>query len=149
MLPGVPKELKNADVGEKELGRVEAIIRSMTSEERRKPDLMNGSRRARIAAGSGTTVNDVNQLLNQFKQMQKMMKGFGGKAVARKGKKNKNKQSSNKQLASKVKPGRTTTAALPDLKQMKALQQQLEAGQGLDDLLSQGLPNQRKDQPWP
>jgi len=144
MLPGVPKELKNAEVGEKELGRVEAIIRSMTPEERRKPDLVNGSRRARIATGSGTTVTDVNQLLNQFKQMQKMMKGFGGKLPgARKGKKKNAKQQVNK-----AKPGRVTSP-LPNLKQMKELQQQLQAGKGLDDLLSPGLPHQRKDQPWP
>src|SRR6185503_15108290 len=77
MLPGVPKELKNADIGEKELSRVEAIIRSMTPEERQQPDLINGSRRTRIAAGSGTSVSEVNHLLQQFKQMSKMMKGLG------------------------------------------------------------------------
>src|SRR5687768_12827571 len=83
MLPGVPKELKNADIGEKELGRVEAIIRSMTPEERRQPDLVNGSRRTRIANGSGTSVTEVNQLLKQFKEVSKMMKGFGGLARAK------------------------------------------------------------------
>src|SRR5688572_16132009 len=62
MLPGVPKELKNADVGENELGRIEAIIRSMTLAERVNPDLINGSRRLRIANGSGTSVAEVNQL---------------------------------------------------------------------------------------
>jgi signal recognition particle subunit SRP54 len=139
MLPGVPKELKNAEVGEKELSRVEAIIRSMTTEERRKPDLVNGSRRARIAAGSGTSVTDVNQLLNQFKQMQKMMKGFGGKLPgARKNKKGK---------GGKAKPGRVAPS-LPNLKQMKELQQQLQAGKSLDDLLSSQF-DERKDQPWP
>src|SRR5690606_37260082 len=60
MLPGVPKELKNADIDDGELNRVEAIIRSMTLEERRKPDLINGSRRQRIANGSGTSVSQVN-----------------------------------------------------------------------------------------
>ena len=54
MLPGVPKELKNADIDDRELNRVEAIIRSMTPEERRQPDLINGSRRTRIASGSRT-----------------------------------------------------------------------------------------------
>ncbi len=78
MMPGVPKELKNAEVGENELGRVEAIIRSMTLEERRKPDLISGSRRTRIANGSGTSTAEVNQLLKQFKEMSKLMKRFGG-----------------------------------------------------------------------
>jgi signal recognition particle subunit SRP54 len=140
MLPGVPKELKNAEVGEEQLSRVEAIIRSMTREERHKPDLVNGSRRARIAAGSGTTVTDVNQLLNQFKQMQKMMKGFGGKMVgAKKGKKSK---------GGKAKPGRIAPS-LPNLKQMKELQQQLQAGKSLDDLLPSQQFDERKDQRWP
>jgi signal recognition particle subunit SRP54 len=138
MLPGVPKELKNAEVGEEQLSRVEAIIRSMTLEERHKPDLVNGSRRARIAAGSGTTVTDVNQLLNQFKQMQKMMKGFGGKPGSKKGKKGK---------GGKAKPGRIAPS-LPNLKQMKELQQQLQAGKGLDDLLPSQF-DERKDQPCP
>ncbi|HVL06609.1 MAG TPA: signal recognition particle protein, partial [Acidimicrobiales bacterium] len=71
MLPGIPKELKNAEIDEKEIGRIEAIIRSMTPEERREPQIMNGSRRLRVAQGSGTTTNEVNQLLKQFKDMQK------------------------------------------------------------------------------
>ena len=81
MLPGVPKELKNADVDEKELARVEAIICSMTSEERREPTIINGSRRLRIARGSGTTTADVNALLKQFKMVQQMVKQMtkGGK----------------------------------------------------------------------
>jgi signal recognition particle subunit SRP54 len=77
MLPGIPKELKNAEIDEKEIGRIEAIIRSMTPEERREPQLMNGSRRLRVAQGSGTSTNEVNQLLKQFKDMQKMMRMFG------------------------------------------------------------------------
>jgi signal recognition particle subunit SRP54 len=78
MLPGVPKELKQADVDEAELGRVEAIIRSMTPGERRRPEVINGSRRLRIANGSGTTTGEVNRLVNQFREMQKMMKRMGG-----------------------------------------------------------------------
>jgi signal recognition particle subunit SRP54 len=77
MLPGVPKELKQAQVDDRELARIEAIIRSMTPEERRNPQIINGSRRLRIAKGSGTTTADVNQLLRQFKEVQKMMKVFG------------------------------------------------------------------------
>jgi signal recognition particle subunit SRP54 len=78
MLPGIPKELKNANISDKELGRVEAIIHSMTIAERREPALINGSRRQRIANGSGSSVSEVNLLLKQFKEMQKMMKQFSG-----------------------------------------------------------------------
>jgi signal recognition particle subunit SRP54 len=142
MLPGVPKELKNADVGETELGRVEAIIRSMTTEERRTPDLINGSRRARIANGSGTSVSEVNLLLNQFKQMSKMMKGFGrgpgkGKSKRKNGKKN------DKQAKPRMMP------TLPNLKELKQLQELQAGGQGLDDLLAPGPNRQGKDKPWP
>ncbi len=78
MLPGVsPALLKTAKVDDKRIKHVEAIVLSMTPRERANPDLLNGSRRARIARGSGRTVQEVNQLLNQFKQMQKMMKGKG------------------------------------------------------------------------
>ena len=89
MIPGVPKELRNTEIDDKELGRVEAMIRSMTTEERRKPDLIDGSRRLRIANGSGTTTSEVNALLQQFKEMQKMMKSFGvtPKKKGKKGKK--------------------------------------------------------------
>jgi signal recognition particle subunit SRP54 len=78
MLPGVsPQMLKTANVDDKRLKHVEAIVLSMTAKERKSPDLLNGSRRARIARGSGRTVQEVNQLLAQFKQMQKMMKVAG------------------------------------------------------------------------
>jgi signal recognition particle subunit SRP54 len=89
MIPGVPKEIRNTEIDDKELGRVEAMIRSMTIEERREPDRINGSRRLRIANGSGTSTSDVNALLQQFKEMQKMMKSFGvtPKKKAKKGKK--------------------------------------------------------------
>jgi signal recognition particle subunit SRP54 len=89
MLPGMPKELRNAEIDDKEIGRVEAIIRSMTPEERRKPEVINGSRRTRIAKGSGTTTNEVNNLLKQFKQVQQMMKTMPGVARKVKGKKGK------------------------------------------------------------
>ena len=78
MLPGIPKELKNANIDDSELSRVEAIIHSMTLEERRDPSLINGSRRLRIANGSGRTTSEVNLLLKQFKEMQRMMKQFSG-----------------------------------------------------------------------
>ena len=78
MMPGMPKELKGAEIGDDQLKPVEAIIRSMTLLERRKPEIINGSRRTRIANGSGTTVGDVNRLVKQFGEMQKMMKKMGG-----------------------------------------------------------------------
>src|SRR6266568_1672406 len=77
MLPGVPKELKKAEIDDREIARIEAIIRSMTPEERRKTQIINGSRRLRIANGSGMTTTEVNQLLKQFKDVQKMMKMLG------------------------------------------------------------------------
>lgn len=75
MVPGLNQVAKDlpADLTDKQFKRVEAIISSMTREERRHPELLNGSRRKRIAMGSGTTVNDVNQLVSQFKLMQHMM----------------------------------------------------------------------------
>jgi signal recognition particle subunit SRP54 len=80
MMPGVPKELKGAEIGDDQLKPIEAIIRSMTPLERRKPEIINGSRRTRIAVGSGTSVGDVNRLVKQFGEMQKMMKRMGGMA---------------------------------------------------------------------
>ncbi|MBV9934336.1 MAG: signal recognition particle protein [Actinobacteria bacterium] len=76
MLPGVPKELKNAEIDDREVARIEAIIRSMTPAERNDPSMINGSRRMRIANGSGVSTSDVNALLKQFKEMQRMMRGF-------------------------------------------------------------------------
>ncbi len=94
MMPGIPKEMKNAEVGENEIGRVEAIIRSMTTEERHKPELISGSRRTRIANGSGTSTAEVNQLLKQFKEMSKMMKRFGGAGKTKSNKKGKRRMPS-------------------------------------------------------
>jgi signal recognition particle subunit SRP54 len=93
MLPGVPKEMKNAELGDDQVKVTEAIIRSMTFEERRSPEIINGSRRARIAKGSGTQVADVNRLIKQFTEMQKMMKRMGGMAAmaGKPGKKGKSK----------------------------------------------------------
>ena len=80
MLPGMPKEMKDAQVGDDQVKLTEAIIRSMTPHERRSPEIINGSRRTRIATGSGTQVADVNKLIKQFTEMQKMMKKMGGLA---------------------------------------------------------------------
>nr|MBQ8891059.1 signal recognition particle protein [Clostridia bacterium] len=79
MLPGANTgALKNAQVDEGQMVKIEAIILSMTRKERTYPDIINGSRRRRIAQGSGTTVEDVNKLLKQFDQMKKLMKQFTG-----------------------------------------------------------------------
>ena len=119
MLPGMPKELKQAQVDDRELARVEAIIHSMTLQERREPSVINGSRRLRIANGSGSTTSEVNLLLKQFKEMQRMMKTLG---VGPRGKKGK-----------KGGKGRVT----PRVRDIKALRELQRTG-GLSDL--SGLP---------
>ena len=77
MIPGLGKKMKGMDVDENQLKRVEAIIRSMTLEERMNPEKVEGSRRHRISRGSGTNSQDVSQLLKQFKQMKKMFRSLG------------------------------------------------------------------------
>ncbi len=86
MLPGVPKEIRNADIDERELVKVEAIISSMTKAERNNPDMIDGSRRSRIANGAGTSTAAVGTMLKQFKDMQKMMRsmGMGGPSPTKK-----------------------------------------------------------------
>lgn len=98
MLPGMPKEMKDAQVGDDQVKVTEAIIRSMTPQERRQPEIINGSRRSRIALGSGTQVADVNRLIKQFSEMQKMMKRMGGLAKPQ-GKQGKGKTKVNKRQA--------------------------------------------------
>ena len=84
MMPGMNAgALKNAQIDEHQMDKIEAIILSMTKEERLKPEIINGSRRKRIANGSGTTVEDINKLLKQFEQMRKMMKQLSGKGARR------------------------------------------------------------------
>jgi signal recognition particle subunit SRP54 len=83
MIPGIGAQIKNTQIDDSALVKIEAIINSMTKEERRIPKVLNGSRRRRIAAGSGTSIQDVNKLIKQFNEMLKMMsminqKGFGG-----------------------------------------------------------------------
>lgn len=79
MIPGMNKSIQNADVDDKQIVKVESIIQSMTKQERKNPKVLNGSRRKRIAVGSGNSIQDVNRLLKQFKEMQKMMKMFSSK----------------------------------------------------------------------
>ena len=87
-LPGMNKfkdQLKDVDLNGKEIKRVEAIITSMTPQERKNPKLLNGSRRKRIAAGSGMKVQDVNRLIKQFEEAQKSMKKFKGMGGKKRG----------------------------------------------------------------
>lgn len=93
MLPGMPKEVRDAEIDDREIARIEAMIRSMTTEERANVDLINASRRTRIATGSGTSSGQVSQLVKQFKEVQSLMKRMGaspaqmGRKKGKKGKK--------------------------------------------------------------
>ena len=84
MIPGMEKQIRDVDIDDRQLLRIEAIITSMTKKEREKPDIINASRRKRIAAGSGTKVEDVNRLLKQYEQMKKMFKQMNSKGGKRK-----------------------------------------------------------------
>ncbi len=86
MMPGMPKELKNAEISDDMLVPIEAMINSMTAEERARPQLINASRRARIAQGSGRQPGEVTRLVKQFSDMQKMMKKMGMAGGGKKGK---------------------------------------------------------------
>ena len=77
LLPGMGRQLDDLDIDERQMARVEAIVLSMTPHERRVPHVINGPRRRRIAAGSGTTIEDVNRLIQARKQMEKVMKSMG------------------------------------------------------------------------
>jgi signal recognition particle subunit SRP54 len=83
MIPGMGKMLKDVDIDNSSFKSIEAIIQSMTVLERENPNIINGSRRRRIAAGSGTSIEEVNRLLKQFEQTRKMMKTVAGGPAAR------------------------------------------------------------------
>jgi signal recognition particle subunit SRP54 len=89
MLPGIPKEVRDVEIDDRQIARIEGIVRSMTAEERVRPDLIDNSRRDRIARGSGTSASEVTQLVGQFKQMRQMMQQMGGGITKRKAKKGK------------------------------------------------------------
>ncbi|MEE9415441.1 MAG: signal recognition particle protein [Acidimicrobiales bacterium] len=137
MMPGIPKEVKDVEIGDKEVGRIEAIIYSMTSTERASPEIIDGSRRTRIAAGSGTSPAEVSQLIDQFKQMRKMMKQMGGFGTKKRSNRNKGKKG---KKGGARKGGRTTAKggakiprdalALPNLAELEAM----PGFQGLPDL---------------
>ena len=121
MMPGLPKEAKDVEIDDRELLRLEAIIRSMTPDERQRPEIIDGSRRTRIATGSGSQPNDVQNLLKQFKQMQKMMNqlgGFGSKAMRGKnrkgGKQSKGGKRSGNPAGGRVTPKGQKKLVLPD-----------------------------------
>jgi signal recognition particle subunit SRP54 len=78
MIPGMGKMMKNIDIDDDAFKGIEAIINSMTPKERNSPEIINGSRRKRIAMGSGTTIQDVNRLIKQFDDIKKMMKKMSG-----------------------------------------------------------------------
>jgi len=107
MLPGIPKEVRDVEIGDKEVGRIEAIIRSMTAGERAEPDLIDTSRRQRIAHGSGTQPTEVAQLLAQFAQMRKMMQQMGQGTVRKMKKKSSKKKGKG--------GGRTTPKGTPQV----------------------------------
>ncbi len=83
MIPGMDKQLRDVDIDDRQMLRIEAIITSMTKKERAKPDILNASRRKRIAAGAGVKVEDVNRLMKQYEQMKKMFKQMNGKGGKR------------------------------------------------------------------
>ncbi len=131
MMPGMPKEHKGAKIDDDDLKPIEAIIRSMTPAERAQPNIINGSRRTRIALGSGTEVGDVNRLVKQFGEMQKMMKRFGVSAAktSKKGKSGKNKPGKGKQGGKlrglppglNVEPGGMDLPGLPGMPNMPGI----------------------------
>ncbi|GJM39247.1 MAG: signal recognition particle protein [Acidimicrobiales bacterium] len=104
MMPGLPKEAKDVEIDDRQIARIEGIIHSMTPAERVDPDVIDGSRRQRIAVGSGVQPNEVKQLLDQFGQMRKMMKQFAGFGTKKMNPKARNKGKKGK----KRKGGRVT-----------------------------------------
>jgi len=115
MLPGVPKEVRNADIDDGQIARVEAMIRSMTPAERAEPDLIDASRRNRIATGSGTSPQDISTLVKQFSEMQRMMKrmgGMGSKKMSAKGRKGRKRKGRG---GGRVTAKGGTPLAMPDL----------------------------------
>ncbi len=102
MIPGIGKQIKDEDIDEKAFDRLRCIIYSMTKQERSNPEIINPSRKRRIAAGSGTSVEDVNKLMSQFKQMQKMVKQVGGRKGPKVSKKMRRLMQQNPEMAQKM-----------------------------------------------
>jgi signal recognition particle subunit SRP54 len=116
LLPGVPKEMRDVEIDGKEIDHIEAIIRSMTLEERVRPELIEASRRTRIANGSGTSPSQVDQLIKQFKEMSKMMNRMGGIGTKRLAKKKRKNAKANAKSARKGGGGRVTAKGRPPLR---------------------------------
>ncbi|MBQ7202512.1 MAG: signal recognition particle protein [Eubacterium sp.] len=102
LIPGIGKQIKDEDIDEKAFDRFRAIIYSMTPDERAHPEIINPSRKRRIAKGCGREVEDVNKLMSQFKQMQKMMKQFGGNKGPKVSKKMRRMMQQNPEMAEKM-----------------------------------------------
>ena len=102
MIPGIGKQIKDEDIDERAFDRLRCIIYSMTKQERANPEIINPSRKRRIAVGSGTSVEDVNKLMSQFKQMQKMVKQVGGRKGPKVSKKMRRLMQQNPEMAQKM-----------------------------------------------
>ena len=130
MLPGVPKEVRDVEIDDRHIARIEGIIRSMTPQERVKPDIIDNSRRDRIAKGSGSSATEVTQLVSQFKQMRQMMQQMGGNKFAKRKAK---KAKKGRKGGGRVTPKGSAPAipkqafALPTIEEMEA---QLPRGKG-------------------
>jgi signal recognition particle subunit SRP54 len=122
MLPGVPKEVRDVEIDDRQIARIEGIVRSMTAQERITPDIIDNSRRDRIARGSGTSSSDVTQLVGQFKQMRQMMQQMGGNKLAkRKAKKSKKGRKGGGRVTPKgAQKVAKQSFALPTLEEMEA-----------------------------
>ena len=120
MMPGVPKEVRDVEIEDHQIARIEAIIRSMTPGERSDPDLIDQSRRTRIAKGSGTSSSDVSQLIAQFKQMRQMMQQMGGGPKRRKKGRGKKAKKGGRVTAKGGAPARTSAFTLPTIEEMEA-----------------------------
>ena len=133
MMPGIPKEVRDVEIEDSQIARLEAMIRSMTTEERTKPALIDASRRGRIAKGSGTQPQDVSALVKQFNEMQKMMKQFG--MTPKKSK----KKGGNKKGKGRRSGGRTTNKGPSPMADPSVLMN--ESIEELSSLRLPGLPD--------
>ncbi len=120
LMPGMPKEVKDAEIDDNHLARVEAMITSMTAQERAKPAIIDGSRRNRIASGSGTSPGEISQLLKQFKEVQKLMKNMGGLGTKRIKKKTK-KANKAKKRGGRVTDSKKAKSRVPSTLQLPQL----------------------------
>jgi signal recognition particle subunit SRP54 len=134
MMPGVPKELKNVQIEDKQLARVEGIIHSMTPAERADPDVIDASRRGRIAKGSGVDPAEVTGLVKQFMEMRRMMKQMGGFGTKKLKSKRKDKGGKNKQQPRGSGSGRVTAKGPAKIPKMPL------SLPGLDETGPAGLP---------